>query len=114
MTAAGALHLKRFELNPDFEARLLSSPAVGSWLEGLGKLAVPEVQRRAPYRLGFIRKDVAYRIVVDRGRLILRIESRDFKSSWYERGTERTPARPFLRPGVTAALPGANWTAGAR
>lgn len=111
---APSLRVTRIDIDPDFEARLVASPMVRSWLEDLGKVAVPEVQRRAPFRLGFLKRDVGFVIIVVNGRLVLRVEARDFKSSWYERGTERTPARPFLRPGVTAALPGARWTAAAR
>lgn len=111
---AGNLRLTRFTADPLFEERLVTSPMVRDWLEELGKAAVPEVQRRAPERLGFLKRDIGFVIELVNGRLVLRVVSADFKSSWHERGTSRTPARPFLRPGVQAALPGARWTGSAR
>jgi hypothetical protein len=108
--AKGNLTLERFVADATFADRLVTSPFVRDWLEDLGKAAVPEVQRRAPERLGHLKRDIVFLVEVDARRgLVLRVVARDFKSGWYEFGTARTPARPYLRPGVAAALPGAKW-----
>lgn len=102
----------RFELAPDFEAKVLISAPVAAWLNDLGKLAVPAVRRLAPRRLGFLEAGVDHDVVVDTEgrRLVLRIFNTDFKAGWYEFGTERQAARPSLRPGTATAIPAAKWS----
>jgi hypothetical protein len=104
------MRLERLDLDlGELERQLVASAGVASWLDELGRKAVPAVQALAPERLGFLKGGVKHRVETNGANLRLLVYNDDFKAGWYEFGTERTAARPSLRPGVEAALPGARW-----
>lgn len=106
-----------FRLDPQFEARLLTGPAIASMLEGIKPAAVANARRLAPHRLGYLEEDIDAVVALNpsRASLVLRLFGRDFKTGWYEFGTERTPRVAMLRNGLDGAAPGIKWTSrGAR
>jgi hypothetical protein len=104
------MRLERLDLNlGELERQLVTSAGVAAWLDDLGKRAVPRVQALAPERLGHLKAGVKHRVETNGVTVRLLVYNDDFKAGWYEFGTERTAARPSLRPGVEAALPGARW-----
>lgn len=94
-----------FELDEGFEAAVLRSEGVRKLLEDRIDDGVRRAKSRAPKRLGFLRDGIVGNVGVEtrgdfaeRGQLIGRIASTDFKTVWAEFGTVKRAKEPFLRP----------------
>lgn len=98
-----------FVPDPNLAAGLLRSEELRRWLEGRLVEAKANAEGRVPVRFGYIKQSIETEVGFFRGGLIGRLRAMDFKSPWVEYGTYRERARPFLRPGLDEAVPGAEW-----
>lgn len=95
--------------DPAFEAALLRSQGLRALLEELADEGAEIAESRAPVRLGFLQDAIKGIVAVSAergGRLIGRILSTDFKTIFWEFGTENHDAQPFLRPAGEAVVGG--------
>lgn len=91
-----------FEPDPGFRRALLGSDDVGDLVGGLAADVAVEARKRAPDDPDTPGSSIAEGIEVDtgleRGRRVARVNALDWKSHFFEYGTSRHSARPFLRP----------------
>lgn len=93
-----------FEEDPNFRGELLRSAEIRAVLEEKATAAAKTASRLAPDDPRTSGADLHSSIVADveltaRG-YAARVAALDFKAGWYEFGSSRTRARPFLRPAV--------------
>jgi HK97 gp10 family phage protein len=89
-------------LDSGFEAAVLRSPEVQAVL----KSEVSKIESRAKSNARSISTSIANDITSDvgvlNGQLVGRVIAMNFKSHWFEFGTVKMRARPFLQPAAVA------------
>lgn len=66
----------------------------------LAKEVEEEARNLAPERTGKLKSRIDSVVGKDRGMLLARVNSNDYKSHWHEFGTKKMNAHPFLRPAL--------------
>lgn len=94
----------RFVANPRAVEQLLHDEGMRRMISRVGVAAKREVAARAPRRTGKLAKSVRYKLVETPDGWVASVNFGRFYGRFYEFGTSKTPARPFLRPGVRAAI----------
>lgn len=90
--------------NPGFAEDFLSSTEALKIVEPIANTAADAAKARAPRRLGHLIDSIEAEAGFDAdGEATGRVNAHDFKAHWYEFGTRRHPAEPYLRPGMEDA-----------
>lgn len=94
----------RIEITPGLASRLARSPGMVATTRAIAELFAREAARRAPFpRIAArIEADVTVDALGARGR----VHARDWISHFWEYGTIKHAARPFMRPAADMAGPG--------
>lgn len=104
----------RYVPDPTFEAELLASPEMRTFMASLTDDVADEAERLAPRRLGHLAAGVEGDVELVAGVWVGRVWDDDFKAAWHEFGTRKMHAHPYLRPALYRILPGATITGGER
>lgn len=90
-----------FQLDSGFEKAFLRSDLVSGVVKDRAETAAVKVRQST--RHATIRAGIEVVVGDQDGIVVARIIAKDFKSHWFEFGTVKMRAEPFLVPGVMAA-----------
>lgn len=95
---------RRYIPNPSFASDFLASDEALELVERLAQDAQPIAYDLAPKRLENLADSITVVAGLEDGVATGRLLAADFKAHWYEFGTERHPAEPYLRPAIEAVV----------
>lgn len=100
--------LADFHLDPHFETNFYRSPDVKRILEERTEAVAERARQLAPDDPATEGDDlhsmIEGEVVLEARGFVGRVTSKNFKGGWYEFGTSRQAARPYLRPAAEAEV----------
>lgn len=102
----------RFKLDRRGVDQIFREPTMKVFLAELGEAVAARARILAPFLSGDLRNSIEVEVVFEAGRWICRVVARDFKGGWWEFGTEKRPAEPYLWPALLEVLAAARVTRG--
>jgi hypothetical protein len=96
----------RFELNPNFEPQILRSTNIKRILDNQAPKVAAGARNKVPVRTGHLKDSIDWDLTTEDRGLIARIYATDFKAPWYEFGTARKAAVPYLGPALADVFGG--------
>lgn len=89
--------------NPGFAQEWLASDEALELVDRIAKTAAPIAVQLAPKRLEHLADSIEPAAGVVNGVATGRVNAHDFKAHWWEFGTRRHGAEPYLRPAMETA-----------